>query len=242
VTPPTITDVTGVWHVEIAPLVVGILESLSKQPGIVDTWLPGRKVLVVDHGASLDISTCTDSPNLPATSVVWSEDKRAYIPTHTWTFGDFPLDISITRTDNNLSLKVAYDTYHLDFGATKLPNINNSFQLSGDVIADTHLTDITCGAVTHDETGDTLQVTAYYKEAFMNFAFPVAAVGSYDFDYGAVQLVSPELETLLNPVIAAAHATLEVPMAAQVKVDFDLTTDDALQLHGEATLNELTLP
>lgn len=222
---------------------IALIEYLNgRQTGIVDTWLPGRTVLVVDRGEALDISTCIDNPSLPATSVVWSEAARAYLPTQEWRFGDLPLDISITRTDNELSLKVTFGTYDLAFAATRLTDINNSFMLSGDVIDGTHLTDIACGAVTTDAGGSTLQLTAYYQEAFMHFAFPVATSGTHAFDYDAVRLVSSELDMLLNPVIASAQASIDTPAPAQVQLSFDLTTDDAVQLHGEATLNRLTLP
>lgn len=241
---PVDEGVTGVWHVEIRPETVALIEYLNnRQTGIVDQWLPGRMILVVDHGDTLDISTCIDNPNLPATAVVWDADRRAYIPATEWTFGNLPISAAIERTDNQLTLAVSVGTYHLGFEATKLTTLNNSFLLSGDMLDVVHATSLTCGAVTSDGIGSTLQVTAYVDNDFLNLSFPAAtAAGSYEFGVGEVTLLSAPLSALLDTTVQSATVALLVPQANRLQVGFDLVTGDASALHGEVLLNEMPLP
>jgi hypothetical protein len=244
--PPVIEDVTGVWHVEIAPAIVTAIENLNNQPGIVDQWLPGRKIIVVDHDDVLEISTCIDNPNLPATRVVWDVTQRAYIPENEWTFGNLPIKATIERTDNQLTLAVeigATNPIKLGFAGSKLTTLNNSFALSSEAFDQVYSTSLVCGAFTTGDAGSALQVTAYVADNFLNLSFPSAAsVGSYVYEAGEIQLLSEPLAMLLDTTLQAATLDVTVPELQRVQVGFDLTTVENAQLHGDVILNQFTLP
>jgi len=235
--------ISGVWELKLKASLVSVLESLpGNYPGIVDEWLPGHQILVIDHSASMEVSTCIDNLNLPPMSLTRSGNTNTYTSNIEWTFGSVAIKPRVVKqTDGSFKLFLVLGGVPLEVEVVKRKSLNNEFVLQGDRINSVDSTNLTCAVKTPATDGSkTLNVTTWYEDSFLYLTFPaIADVGHYDYGLDEVSLNSESLYYLpINTAIDSAQLDLSLYEPGKLKLDFDLQTYDAVQLHGEVTLQE----